>query len=413
MKAGLTSHIVVVCLSVLILLAGCQEAGESPRDISMQQRRALPAEGVSYLLKAQNAFRQGAYALALVYTDSLEQYNPELTDLHFLRGRIYTGMNRANLAQESYEKALEIDPWYQGARLNLGNVLLRRGKTRDALHVYQEAMERFPSSDVSLQIGRTYAELGIVDSAQTAYETALELDSTNVTAYMWLGQLCEDNGEYEKALNVSREGLELNPENLRYQYLVASQLVRLGENPRAIDYLQPITEAWPWHAGAHYNLGQALIRSGQESLGEDYLTRADSLQKQEERLEELEGLADMNPSEITRWVNLGNAYQKSGRLEEARDAYNIALGIEPWNVAVQTDIATLTKLQGDTLQAIQRYLDILRRNPQYGDVWVNLGVAYAQTGRMKQAREAWKDALKYEPGNSMAKEYLAMTESRK
>jgi Flp pilus assembly protein TadD len=40
------------------------------------------------------------------------------------------------------------------------------------------------------------------------------------------------------------------------------------------------------------------------------------------------------------------------------------------------------------------------------DVWQNLGVVYARSGRINKARDSWKAALKYEPNNNTIIEYL-------
>ena len=105
----------------------------------------------------------------------------------------------------------------------------RRGKLRDAITHYQAEREIAESSNLMLELGRAYARLGEPDSARMAYEQALVLDSTNATAYMWLGQLHEELGEFEQALTYSREGLRLRPDDLDYKYIIGSLLYRSGQ----------------------------------------------------------------------------------------------------------------------------------------------------------------------------------------
>ncbi len=40
------------------------------------------------------------------------------------------------------------------------------------------------------------------------------------------------------------------------------------------------------------------------------------------------------------------------------------------------------------------------------DVWQNLGVVYASTGKKNEARNSWEKAIKYEPNNNTVIQYL-------
>jgi len=395
----------------ILLMSACQSEQNNQMSISEKQRRELPREAVEFLFQAEDAFKQNAFWAALAYTDSVAAFNPDLADLHFLRGKIYADWNRPALAESSYVKVIEIDPDYNGAHLNLGNVYLTHQKYEQALDMYKKAKDRYPTSNVFFQLGRAYAELGITDSARMAYEQAIEIDSTNSTAYMWLGQLLEDEGENEQALQYTKTGYNMNPENMNYKFLLAVLLMKTDHIDEAISYLEDVTEKWPWHVGAHYNLGQAYMQVGKSEEGQRFLSLTDSLQREMDKLEELEDLATMMPNQTERWINLGDAYRTAGRLEDSKEAYTVALGNEPWNLAIRGNLATLNMAMGDTSGAISQYRTILQIDPSYADVWLNLGVAYANIGRMDYARECWNNALLYDEEHELAKEYLAKSES--
>lgn len=375
-----------------------------------ERRKSLDPAGVNFLMKAQTAYEQGAYGPALAFTDSVMAYDADLADIYFLRARIFTEMMHYENAVNSYDKVLSLDPNYQGARYNKANLAFIKGDNREAITLLKEEAERFPASRVWTQLGRVYAKISAVDSAEQSYKKAIQMDSTNATAYMWLGQLYEDEGQLENALDYSSKGLQLNPDNPNYRYIVGSELFRNGKVDTAITLLEEVTSELPWHAGAHYNLGQAYVRKGLKDKGEKYLTIADSLQKEESNIEELESMAQMNPDTFMRWINLGDAYLKMGQLENAMNAYKTALVIEPWNFALQNNIADLTVALGDTTRGIERYIAILKQNPNLADVWLNLGVAYANSGRYQDAQWAWNKALDADPDHTMAKDYLTQLE---
>ena len=114
----------------------------------------------------------------------------------------------------------------------------------------------------------------------------------------------------------------------------------------------------------------------------------------------------MNPDQFMLWINLGNSLNNMTRTKEAKDAFLVALSIKPMNVAVQNNIANLSLMLGDTLDAIIRYQTILSLDSTIIDVWQNLGVVYASSGKLNEARNSWERALKYEPNNNTIIEYL-------
>ena len=125
-----------------------------------------------------------------------------------------------------------------------------------------------------------------------------------------------------------------------------------------------------------------------------------------QEVENWRNLANMNPDQFMLWINLGNSLNSMGRTKEAKDAFLVALSIKPMNVAVQNNIANLSLMLGDTLEAIIRYQTILSIDSTIIDVWQNLGVVYASSGKINEARASWERALKHAPNNNTIIEYL-------
>jgi len=200
--------------------------------------------------------------------------------------------------------------------------------------------------------------------------------------------------------------MDIDPDNIDYKYFMGSLLLLNGEPKLSIPLFNEVVNDKPWHYWAHHNLGQALFRAGNKTQSEYYITKAKDLQKGIQEVENWRNLANMNPDQFMLWINLGNSLNTMGRISEARDAFLVGLSIKPMNVAVQNNIANLSLMLGDTLGAIIRYQTILSLDSTIIDVWLNLGVVYASSGRINEARNSWEKALKYEPKNSTVIEYL-------
>ncbi len=387
---------------------GCSSGADDDGMTVTERRRTLASPRVAeFLLEGQKSYERGAYRLALAMTDSAEKYAPDLADIHFLRGGIYTQLNRLGVAEAAYRVTLENDPEYAGARYSLGLIAFRQGKLRDAIDWLQAEKELSSSSNLELELGRVYAKLGEPDSARIAYEEAIRLDSTNSTAYMWLGQLQEELGEMDEALRLSEAGLRQRPDHLDYQYIVGSLLFRTGEVEKASEYLRPVADARPWHHGAQFNMGQVLMRQGKEEEAKPYFTQADSAQQVQQKIADAEREIGREPDEISHWVNLALLLRRIGETEKAIESFKVATSLDPWNMHLQNNLALLLMENGDNDAAIRRFEAIVKIDSTLSDVWLNLGAAYANAGHAPQAQAAWQKVMELNPGNPTARAYLA------
>ena len=358
------------------------------------------------IFQAETAFRNGYYNAALAITDSALVNSPHAADIHFLRGRVFTKLARLNEAEVAYRTVLSLNPNYQGAWFNMGTNSIRQDDLPAAIANYKSEMLLYPSARTMVQIGRAYADLGKIDSAAFAYEDAIKTDSKNAAAYMRLGHLYKDRGDIAKAIEYATIGLDLDPENLDYKYIIGSLLL-LNEEPKAsLPFFQAVTSKRPWHYWAHHNLGQALYRIGDEDQGQHYMDMAKELQKGIQEVENWRNLANMNPDQFMLWVNLGNSLKNMGRIQEAKDAYLVALSLNQMSVALQNNIANIYLMEGDTAQAIIRYKAILSLDSTIVDIWLNLGVVHASSGSKNDARKAWLKGLEYDPDNTTLRYYL-------
>ena len=358
------------------------------------------------IFQAETAFRNGYYNVALAITDSSLVNSPHSADIHFLRGRVFTKLARLNEAEVAYRTVLSLNPNYQGAWFNMGTNSIRQDDLPAAIAHYKSEMLLYPSARTMVQIGRAYADLGKIDSATFAYEDAIKTDSNNAAAYMRRGHLYKDRGDITKAIEYATIGLDLDPENLDYKYIIGSLLL-LNEEPKAsLPFFQAVTSKRPWHYWAHHNLGQALYRIGDETQGQHYMDLAKELQKGIQEVENWRNLANMNPDQLMLWVNLGNSLKNMGRIQEAKDAFLVALSISPMSFALQNNIANLCLMDGDTVQAINRYKTILSFDSTLVDIWLNLGVVHASSGRINDARQAWMKGLEHDSDNTTLKDYL-------
>lgn len=405
--------VVVTCAMTLLLTEQCGTQHDPDPQTGFQEP---DPEVMNLLYRARNQLQQGEYQLALSVLDSAKVFAPDFPEIYLLRGRIYTEINQFQTADSILQKALDLDPEYQGIWFRLGHNAFQQENYREALSYYIKEQEAFAKrghryssearSAVLVQMGRCYSRLGQIDSAVQIYEEVIAGDSTQSEAYADLGQLYKNEGDFERGLKYYRKAAELAPENLEYRYFYGYLLLQTGDPQAAAQVLEKVAKQQPWHYGAHYNLGLALLRLGQSEAGQAHLARADSLQDIDYDVATAKWTVRTFPDNTRRWIHLGDLYQKTGRYQEAKQAYQTALYLEPANSILRNKLANVYASLGNVEEAVEIYTAILEGDSSLVRVWINLGLAYAAAERRQMAKQAWEKALQQEPGHPVAARYL-------
>lgn len=372
--------------------------------------RYIDPRSQALLLQGTNALEAHEFQWALLFADSAEAFTPELPDAAFLRGRVYSELGHFERAAVEYAQTLNRDPQYRGVWHNIGNNEFRKNQFEEAIVNYEKEIALHPAPIPWRGMGRALVELGRPDSARYAFEQAIAMDSTYGPAHFNLALLLEDEGEFVDALHHAREAVLRNPDDLDYQYLMASLMVTNELFEEAIPHLLEVTKAWTWHHASHYKLGQSFVRIGRQEDGQALLKHAETLRAQDASIMQLLNSVRSAPDDPLSHAALGSALRLAGRYQDAMRAYKIARYLDPANLEVQTNMANLMLLQGDTLATIQGYQAILQQDPSFTGIWVNLGIVYAMDQQMENARAAWERALALDPENVAARSYLRRLE---
>lgn len=418
---SMKKHIVYpVLLMGLWLGAGC----ESEPERTAALRQSLDPKAEAFLQDADRARQTGDFEAAFAALDSAAAYTPALADIPFRRGRAYLTLNRLADARSAFEEALELDSYYPGAWYELGNIEFRERQYQSALEGYQreEAVlvhlldEGAPLSVAGpqalaatrLQLGRVRNKLGDVDGAYEAFRSALAADSTFAEADYELSRLYETDGEFAQALEHARRAYASDSSSVDNQYILGALLLRNSRPEEALPYLEAAVAGRPWYHPSLNNLGRALVELGRRNEAEEYLARAENMRALEIQTAQARLDVQASPKNPQRWIALARSLVQAGRYDEADEAFNNAIYLDPMNLAFHNDAANLTLLRGDEGGAIRRFQTIVEFDSTFAPGWMNLGVAYAVAERYEEAQQAWERVLRYEPDHVEAKANLAL-----
>jgi tetratricopeptide (TPR) repeat protein len=119
---------------------------------------------------ATTAEAQRAYERALELDPA---YVPAVINL----GNLHYGQGRLDEARACFERASELEPTNAKARFNLGNVLHDRSEYQAALILFRDAAALDPEfADAHFNLALTYEQLGLVEAAQRHWQRYLALD---------------------------------------------------------------------------------------------------------------------------------------------------------------------------------------------------------------------------------------------
>jgi len=106
--------------------------------------------------------------------------------------------------------------------------------------------------------------------------------------------------------------------------------------------------------------------------------------------------------------NLGNAFAKSDKLDEAISEYKKTLVLSPGHIRAHNNLGRVYAVKGDYDQAIEEFKRALSINPRYVRARNNLGAAYLQKGEFDQAIIEIKRSLAVRPNNINAHNKIAL-----
>jgi tetratricopeptide (TPR) repeat protein len=143
-------------------------------------------------------------------------------------------------------------------------------------------------------------------------------------------------------------------------------------------------------------------------------TNLSTLEKEEGRFQESLDYArravDTNPKYAPAHVALANILhtQIANDVDGSIEHYRIALKFSPDNSIAHNNLGTVLIGRNDIYGAKKEFLEALRIDPYYIEAWVNMGVAEAQNGLLKQGVEYWEHAEQLSPGTSQIHSNLAV-----
>jgi type IV pilus assembly protein PilF len=191
---------------LLLAVAGCASRGglnSAPHDIMTESDEPEVRKRARIRMElAVGYFEQGQTKVAL---DELKQAiatDPTFPEAYNMRGLIYMRLNDMGQAEDSFRRAVSLNPGDSNVQHNYGWLLCQKGRYEEAQRAFDAAMSNAGYSGRAKTLmaqGLCQARAGRTAEAEHSLARSLELDAGNpVTGYN-LANLLYRRGEFKRA----------------------------------------------------------------------------------------------------------------------------------------------------------------------------------------------------------------------
>jgi Flp pilus assembly protein TadD len=190
--------------------------------------------------------------------------------------------------------------------------------------------------------------------------------------------------------------VSLRPQEAGAWTLLGTLELQRGDIPLAISVLETAHKLDPDNEAALSNLGLAYARAERfEDAAAAYGSAADAAEKRNKQ------------AGVTSRYNQGVLLVKAGKLDEAVAAYDRVLTVAPNHYDTLVNAGFTLSRQGKADAAISRFTAATAVKPDATLAWTNLAAAYEQKKDLVNAAAAWRKAATLAPKDYTYREYLA------
>lgn len=231
---------IALLFSVSMVLAGCVTTDSRP----FNESRAV----VDYTNLARGYLQQGYTERAVKPLERALEIEPDSASVHGMLGMAFQLQGEDRLAEQSFNKALAIDPEASDVRNNFGAFLFSRNRLKDAYRQFELA-----SHDVSYsQRSRTFENMGVValrlgDASLSAqhFTKALRLNSNLSRANLELAVIYKGEGDLHKGWQHYQSFDEVAEQSARSLLLGIELATANGAHGKAAGYALRLERLYP------------------------------------------------------------------------------------------------------------------------------------------------------------------------
>jgi tetratricopeptide (TPR) repeat protein len=379
-------------------------------DVSLAKRDAAAAVETfkrvdSNLNSVHKSFPLVKYRLAVAYlmkgepANAVASLNEALSVDHnfapatLLLGELDIRNGNSTAAIDLLAPLVKKAPQEARAHLLLATAYLALRRPDDALGVYREMAKVFPKNpEVPRLMGVVYEQESNATQARKFYEQSLALSPDYMPTLRMITGLDVSTKHYADAENRLSAVISKNPKSADTWLLQGQVYWVAGQTNRAESSMAKAIDLDPNISGAYLALARLYVQSHQ-------LPQA---------LARLEALVSKT-NNIAAMLEIGELHEEAKQMDEARDAFEKLLAVEPSFVPALNNLAYLySEHYGNLQKAVELASRAHELRPDDPFVADTLGWILYQQGQYSHALSLLQESLEKEPGSAEVQMHLGM-----
>jgi len=172
-----------------------------------------------------------------------------------------------------------------------------------------------------------------------------------------------------------------------------------GQHKFAIGAFKTAIKINPSNTEAHFNLGRAYKRAGknEQARTEFAICKKLNPNKYNEYVKKYREKIDYELTDTKNYRELGSAYAEKGMIDDAINAYKKSIEIEPDNARVHYSLGTLYSMKGKYSDAADEFWMAVEISPDMSEAHYNLGLSYFRQRMFDKAITEYQTTLKLLP----------------
>ena len=276
--------------------------------------------------------------------------------------------------------------------------------------------------DQALQKGVEAHKVGKVQEADQYYTAILKANPNHPEANHNMGVLAVGVGKAEAALPFFKTALEAKPSIAQFWIGYINALIKLDQMDVARDALEQAKTKGVKANGLEQieeQLGSSPSKSSNaQEPSQDQLNSLFKLYNQnrlQQVVNEAQTLTKRYTKSLTLWNLIGSSAAQLGQLDEAVNAFQKAISINPDYAKAYYNMGNALRDLGKLDEAVEAYKKALASKPDYAEAYNNMGYIFQQQEKPEEAIEAYNNAISIKPDYADANYNMgnALTEQAK
>ncbi|MGR3319143.1 MAG: tetratricopeptide repeat protein [Candidatus Anammoxibacter sp.] len=364
--------------------------------------------------------KKGMLDMATAEFNKIIDINSDFTPAYLHLAQINLKTKKPKIAVSLYKAALNIDSANVGARWGLGNAYLTMGKHQDAIDQFNSLKEDHPeNAQVYSSLANSYMTIGDYKKAREMITKAVEIKPESNVARNIQAKIYIMDDDIPAAINLLESLLRDNPK-FADAYTLGILYIDIGEYDKAIETYKQGMDNFPQNTSMLSNLAVAYLMKQEYEKAKDVSSRAYNIKRSgvtknlKEICEWLGSSENRSNDELNLKVkkdyhiSRAMAYLNNKWFKRALREYDEIIKILPSDKTAYNTKADILTLLGEYDGAIETFKKVIELEPESQDVYRKLATIYVRAGRMEDAELQFRKASDMAPDDVQAQVNLGI-----